>query len=80
MAPHPKYFPDVGSPTNFEPAKDESSGLRIEVIVLYLSKNMDHKGSHDWGLLVGCSLLFPDPILEYCTERSFLLYVEESRS
>jgi hypothetical protein len=72
MALRPKCFPGVGSPINLELAR--------ETAVLYLSENMDHMVSYDWGLLVGCSLLFPDSVLEYCMEGCLFLYVEESRS
>ena len=73
----PKYFPDVGNPMNLELARDVSTGLRAEAVVL---GELHHGVSYDWGLLVGCSLLSPNPILEYYMEGALLLYVEESRS
>ena len=60
---------------NVELAKDASTGLRIETVLLYLSGGTIHGASNDSVLPVGCSL--PPP--KYCVERFLLLYVEESR-
>lgn len=69
----PKDFLGVGSPMNLELAKDSSTGVRIEAVVLYLLANIHHEVSYDWILLVGCSLPFPEQILEkgevWCSYR-----------
>ena len=71
----PKNFLGVGSQMNVELANDASTGLRIEVVLLYLSGDTVHGTSDDSILLVGFSLLPP----KYCTEWYFFLHVEESR-
>jgi len=70
----PKTFPGVGNQMNVELAEDESTGLRIEAVVLYLSGDTVHGTLYDSILQVGWSLLVP----KYCTEGFFLLHVEES--
>jgi len=70
----PKNFPGVRNQMNAELAKDASTGLRIEAVVLYLSGDTVHGTSDDSILLVGCSLLPP----KCCTEGFPLLHVEES--
>ena len=62
---------------NLELVKGASTWLRAEKVVL---GEMHCRVSYDWGLLLGCSLLYPNPIPEYYDTEGYLLYLEESRS